>query len=78
MQEYKDNLKNELEGRLALLADKIEEKGRNITRLQIDSYMRNRNITAVSPKYSPDELAILFNYYQEMIEKINERALLIK
>lgn len=74
VQEYKDNLKNELERRLDLLADKIEEKGRNITRLQIDSYMRNRNITAVSPKYSPDELAILFNYYQEMIEKINERA----
>ena len=77
VQEYKDNLKEELEKRLNSLAERIADKDKKITRIQIDSYLRNRNITAVSPKYSPDELAILFSYYQEMIEKINERWMYI-
>ena len=74
IQEYKDNLKNELEQRLNDLSEKIQEKNKNLTRLQIDAYLRHRGANGNSPLYSPEELAILLDYYQEMIIKVNEKA----
>lgn len=54
------------------LAEKLQEKNHNLNPVQIYSFFRNKNARGPIPKYSTEELALAFEYYQLYIEKINE------
>lgn len=54
------------------LVKKLEENSRRLNPIEIYSYIRNRNARGMTPTYSTEELYLLFEYYQQYIEKINE------
>lgn len=71
--EYQDNLKEHLEQRLFDLIYKLEHREENtLSTIQLKSLISEKNIIGISPKYSTTELAILFDYYKQFIERINE------
>lgn len=72
--EYQDNLKENMEQRLFDLIYKLKhlENGKNLSVIELKSLISQRNTIGRSPKYSNTELAILFDYYKQFIEKINE------
>lgn len=70
--EYKDNLKEHLEQRLFDLAYKLKHVDNSLSVIKIKSMISERNITGQSYKYNNTELSILFDYYKQFIEKINE------
>jgi len=70
--EYRENLKEYLQKGLDDLAEKLQEKNRNLNPVQIYSYFRNKKPRGGIPQYSTEELMIAFEYYQQYIEKINE------
>lgn len=47
-------------------------EGRTLSTIELKSLISQKNIVGVSPKYNNTELAILFDYYKQFIEKINE------
>lgn len=72
--EYQDNLKDNMEQRLFDLIYELQHvpSGEKLTTIQLRSLISQKNIIGLSPKYSNTELAILFDYYKQFIEKINE------
>lgn len=72
--EYQDNLKENIEQRLSNLVYKLNhvEEGKSLSIIELKSLLSQKNIVGVSPKYNNTELAILFDYYKQFIEKINE------
>lgn len=72
--EYKKNLKEYLQNGLDELVEKLQENNKNLNPIQIYSYIRNRNARGLTPQYSVEELYLVFEYYQQYIEKINEYA----
>lgn len=71
-QEYQDNLKEHLEQRLYDLIYKLKHVDGSLSTIELKSLLSQKNTIGVSPKYSNTELAILFDYYKQFIEKINE------
>ena len=70
--EYKQNLREYLDEGLKELVKKLDENSRALNPVKIYSYIRNRNARGMTPTYSVEELYLLFEYYQQYIEKINE------
>ena len=72
--EFQDNLKETMEQRLYDLIYKLKHvgEGRNLSTIELKSLISQRNSVGLSPKYNNTELAILFDYYKQFIEKINE------
>lgn len=72
--EYQDNLKDYMEQRLydLIYALKHVEIGEKLSTIQLKSLISQKNAVGVSPKYNNTELAILFNYYKQFIEHINQ------
>ena len=73
--EYQDNLKDYLEQKLFDLTYRLKhlDKYETLSTIELKSLLTQKNTIGASPKYSNTELAILFNYYKEFIEKINEK-----
>lgn len=72
--EWKGNLKDYLSDKLKELEEKIEDTRGELNPIIVNSYLRHRSGFGATPKYSPDELAIAFEYYQQFIETINTRV----
>ena len=70
--EYKQNLKEYLQNGLDELVEKLQENNSNLNPIKVYSYIRNRNARGLTPKYSVEELYLVFEYYQQYIEKIND------
>lgn len=71
-QEYQDNLKEHMEQRLFDLIHKLKHVEKDLSVIELKSLLSQKNTIGVSPKYNNTELAILFDYYKQFIEKINE------
>ncbi len=74
--EYQDNLKEVMEQKMFDLAYKLKniEDGKNLSIIELKSLLSQKNTIGLSPKYSTTELAILFDYYKQFIQQINEKT----
>lgn len=74
--EYQDNLKEYLEQKEYDLIYKLKhlEEGKELSIIELKSLLSQKNIVGISPKYSTTELAILFEYYKQFIQQINEKT----
>lgn len=72
--EYQENLRENLEQRLYDLIYKLNHvpAGEKLSMIQLKSLISQKSVIGLSPKYNNTELAILFEYYKQFIEKINE------
>lgn len=72
--EYQDNLKENMEQRLYDLIYALQHvpSGESLSTIKLRSLISQKNTIGASPKYNNTELAILFDYYKQFIEKINE------
>lgn len=72
--EYQDNLKEYMEQRLYDLIYKLKhvETGKHLSTIELRSLISQKNTIGASPKYNNTELTILFDYYKQFIEKINQ------
>ena len=70
--EYQDGLADYLDQKLFDLAYKLKHIDGSMSVIELKSLMMQKSIVGTSPKYSNTELAILFEYYQQFIKKINE------
>lgn len=72
--EFQDNLKENMEQRLYDLIYRLNHvpTGEKMSTIQLRSLLSQKNTIGTSPKYSNTELAMLFDYYKQFIEKINE------
>ena len=65
-------LDQKLQGLIITLEDHTSPKG--LTTAEILSLIRAKNMYGTVPKYSVEELSILFEYYQKYIVEINKRV----
>ena len=74
--EYQDNLKEIMDQKMFDLVYKLRhiEEGKSLSIIELKSLLSQKNTIGVSPKYSTTELAILFDYYKQFIQQINEKT----
>lgn len=74
MQEYIKDLPTYLDKRLTELANKIAgiNKGEGLSVVEINSLIRPKEMYGSAPKYSNEELAIIFEYYMNFIVLANK------
>ena len=74
--EYQNNLKEIMEQKMFDLAYKLKhiEEGKSLSIIELKSLLSQKNTIGLSPKYSTTELAILFEYYKQFIQQINEKT----
>lgn len=75
MEEYKKNLPQELDRRLAIITDNIrlQKEVEGLSSIEINEILRPHNLIGSNPKYSADQLRIIFDYYREALVVINKR-----
>lgn len=71
--EYQDNLKDHLEQRLYDLIYQLKHEDESLSIVKLKSLISQKNVIGLSPKYNNTELVILFDYYKQFIQKINEK-----
>jgi hypothetical protein len=74
MKEYQENLKEHMEDRLFDLINKLKHMEGSPSIIELKTMISERNIIGNSPKYTNTELAILFDYYKEFIQQINNKT----
>lgn len=69
MEEYKKNLPQELEKRLDMITTQIsvQEEVQGLSSIEINEILRPHNLIGSNPKYSTDQLRIIFDYYREAL-----------
>ncbi len=75
MEEYKNNLPQELDRRLAIITDNIrlQKEVEGLSSIEINEILRPHNVIGSSPKYSADQLRIIFDYYREALVMVNKK-----
>lgn len=75
MEEYKNNLPQELKKRLDIIATNImcQEEVQGLSSIEINEILRPHNLIGTNPKYSADQLRIVFDYYREALVAINRK-----
>ena len=75
MEEYKNKLPQELEKRLDVIATQIsiQEEVQGLSSIEINEILRPHNLIGSNPKYSTDQLRIIFDYYREALIIINRK-----
>lgn len=75
MEEYKHNLPQELKKRLDIISTNImcQEEVQGLSSIEINEILRPHNLIGANPKYSVDQLKIVFDYYREALITINKR-----
>ena len=75
MQEYKNNLPEYLQARLEALVSQISnmEPSKGLTSIEINFLLRPPSLTSVRPKYTADEMQIIFDYYKEAMVAVNRQ-----
>ncbi len=61
-----------MEQRLFDLIYKLKHTSNSLSIIELKSLISQKNTIGASPKYNNTELTILFDYYKQFIEKINE------
>lgn len=75
MENYKNNLPRELEKRLDMITTQIsvQEEVQGLSSIEINEMLRPHNLIGSNPKYSADQLRIIFDYYREALVAINRK-----
>ena len=75
MEEYKNNLPQELKKRLNVITTQIsvQEEVQGLSSIEINEILRPHNLIGSNPKYSADQLRIIFDYYREALVTINRK-----
>lgn len=75
MEEYKNNLPQELEKRLDMITTQIsgQKEVQGLSSIEINEILRPHNLIGANPKYSADQLRIVFDYYREALITINRK-----
>lgn len=75
MEEYKNNIPQELKKRLDIIATNImcQEEVQGLSSIEINEILRPHNLIGANPKYSADQLRIVFDYYREALVAINRK-----
>ena len=75
MEEYKKNLPQELEKRLDMIITQIsvQKEVQGLSSIEISEMLRPHNMIGSNPKYSADQLRIIFDYYREALVVINRK-----
>lgn len=75
MEDYKNNLPRELEKRLDMITTQIsvQEEVQGLSSIEINEMLRPHNLIGANPKYSADQLRIVFDYYREALVTINRK-----
>ena len=75
MEEYKKKLPQELSKRLDMIITQIsvQEEVQGLSSIEINEILRPHNLIGSNPKYSADELRIIFDYYREALIAINRK-----
>lgn len=75
MEEYKKNLQQEVEKRLAMITDRIgvQKEVQGLSSIEINEMLRPHNVIGSNPKYSADQLRIIFDYYREALVMVNKK-----
>lgn len=75
MEEYKNKLPQELEKRLDVIATQIsiQEEVQGLSSIEINEILRPHNLIGSNPKYSTDQLKIIFDYYRDALITINKK-----
>lgn len=73
MEQYKANLPQYLEEQVQEISIRMAdtEEMRGIPLLEINELIRAKKLYGTSPKYSADELNIIFTYYRQAMAEIN-------
>lgn len=76
MEKYKANLSQHLEEQLNEICTKLQvtEEMKGIQLLEINELIRAKNLYGGSPKYSAEELNIIFAYYRQAMVEINKHT----
>jgi len=70
--EYQDNLSINMEKRLDEFVKRLTNVNKNMSTIEIKNLLSQKNVIGISPKYNTSEIAILFNYYKQFINQIND------
>lgn len=75
MEEYKKNLEEHMEARLEALSIEIssKEEVQGLSSIEINELLRPHNLIGSNPKYSVDQLRIIFDYYRDALITINRK-----
>lgn len=75
MENYKNNLPQELDERLDMITTQIsaQEEVQGLSSIEINEILRPHNLIGANPKYSADQLRIVFDYYREALITINRK-----
>ena len=73
MEEFKNNLNEYMEARIQALSMEIasKEEVKGLSSMEINELLRPHNLIGANPKYSVDQLRIIFDYYREALIAIN-------
>lgn len=75
MENYKNNLPQELDKRLDMITTQIsaQEEVQGLSSIEINEMLRPHNLIGANPKYSADQLRIIFDYYRDALITINKK-----
>lgn len=74
MAEYKANLPQYLEEQLEKIKTEVAQTHamKGIPMIEINELIRAKTVYGTSPKYSAEELSIVFDYYRQALMEINK------
>lgn len=75
LQEYKQNLPIYMENKLNEMAEKIGEMKvtEGLSAIQINDLLRPKTLMGQAPKYTAEQLSIIFDYYRKTLVEVNKR-----
>lgn len=75
LEEFKNNLPEYMECRLQALTQEIasKEEVKGLSSIEINELLRPHNLIGASPKYTAEQMQIIFDYYREALIKINQK-----
>lgn len=75
LEEFKNNLPEYMEKRLQALTQEISLKKDvgGLSSIEINELLRPHNLIGKQPKYTAEQMQIVFNYYREALVKVNQK-----
>lgn len=75
LEEFKNNLPEYIEKRLQALTQEISLKKDvgGLSSIEINELLRPHNLIGKQPKYTAEQMQIVFDYYREALVKVNQK-----
>lgn len=75
MEEFKNNLPEYMDCRLQALTQELssKEEVKGLSSIEINELLRPHNLIGKSPKYTAEQMQIIFDYYREALIKVNQK-----